>query len=245
MIEALKRIYSGKDAFSRHLTLFSICGIMGLVDVYVNTEGVNLTGLWFYIIFCLLFALFITGFEIIFLKERELPDSDFRAFKLLLNKPMLFVALITSLIVLTKLFPQCAKLAFFIELILAVPMTLIQAGYSYNYNPDEAFSLFEKVSVKDYIVLLLKRAGLILLGYIIVSAIIFIIFFIVGIGIGISRRGDLQSVGLIISSLQFTVTKLSNFIAGIFLVYVLTITALVWDYELIKTFESKLSDKCN
>ena len=41
MLEGLKKLYSGKEAFSRHLTLFSICGIAGLVDVYVTLEGMN------------------------------------------------------------------------------------------------------------------------------------------------------------------------------------------------------------
>lgn len=240
MLEGLKKLYSGKEAFSRHLTLFSICGIAGLVDVYVTLEGMNsisLVNTFLYFAFCLLFALFITGYEIIFLNERELPDIDFRAFKHLLNKPVLIVVLVTCLIVFTKLFSPLVRIAFAVELLLAVPMTLIQAGYSYNYNPEEAFVLYKKISFKDYFVLLFKRLVLIFAGYAIVSILLFAIFFIIGAGIAISEHGDIQSIGLTISSIQFIVTKLSSFTTGIILVYVLTISALVWDYELIKTFE--------
>ena len=240
IIEGLKKIYSGHDAFTRHLSLFSICGIAGLVDVYVTTEGLNslnLISLIFYMLFGLIFALFITGYEIIFLRERELPDIDFRAFKLLLNKPLMLVAFITTFLVFGKLFPQFAQMLLLFELILAVPMTLIQGGFSYNYDENEAFSLFTKLSVKNYFILFLKRFGLIILSYLIISLIIFVIFFVLGICIVIAHHSDMQAIGLSISSMQFAVSKLSNFISGTLLVYILSISTLVWDYELIKTFE--------
>ena len=240
IIEGLKKIYSGNDVFPRHLSLFSLCGIAGLVDVYAMSEGINslnLIGLICYIIFCLIFALFITGYEIIFLRERELPDIDLRAFKLLLNKPLMVVVFITSFLVLAKLLPNFAQALFLLELLFAVPITLIQAGFSYNYNAKEAFNLFSKLSFKNYFTLLLKRLSLIIFSYVIIALIIFVIFFVIGVLIVISQQGDIQSAGLIISSMQFTVSKLSNFISGILLVYMLTVFTLAWDYELIKTFE--------
>ena len=63
------------------------------------------------------------------------------------------------------------------------------------------------------------------------------IFFTAGLVIALIYHGDVNSIGLLISSWQSSIAKLSNFIAGISLMYFLTIGTLVWDYELIKTYE--------
>ena len=35
MLNGLKKIYSGEKAFERHISLFSICGIAGILNGYI------------------------------------------------------------------------------------------------------------------------------------------------------------------------------------------------------------------
>ena len=236
MREGLKCLYKGKDALSRQVALFSLCGIFGLVDIYYSIndfDGVIPTIL--YVFLWIIFSMYIVGYEVIFLNERELPDINFRPFKLIVKKPLIYFLIFIIPMVIAKLFPEYVWAAFLTEMLLAVPITMIQAGYSYNFIEDEAYKLFENSSFWNYIKLFFKRILLFIGAYLAVSIVIFLIFFIIGLVLTI--KWDFEKVGLLISSNQYMIERLSNFFAGIFLVYVLTITTLVWDYELIKTYE--------
>lgn len=240
MIEGLKCLYKGKDTFSRHLTLFSLCGIFGLLDVYVTIEGIETISpllKTFYLFAWFLFSVYIVGYEVIFLHERELPDIDLRPFKLFFQKPLIFFLLFIIPMTFAKIFPDYLKVAFITEMLLAIPLTMIQSGFSYNYNNEEAYKLFDNPSLKNYISLFFKRLWVFLLAYIFVTVIVFLIFFLYGVILVLIHSGDMESVGLILSSAQFTITKLSNFLTGIMLIYLLTISTFVWDYELIKIYE--------
>lgn len=244
MIEGLKTLYSGKEAFQRHLTLFSLCGIFGLVDVCVAVDGVetlSLVAKIFYILSWFAFSVFIVGYEVLFLHERELPDVDFRPFKLFFQKPLIFFLIFVIPMTFAKIFPDYLRVAFVTEMLLAIPLTMIQAGFSYNYRAEEAYKLFENPSMKNYVGLFFKRLWVFLSSYIIVSFIIFLIFFLYGVCVAVIHRGDMESVSLILSSSEFVITKLSNVLAGVLLIYSLTIATLVWDYELIKTYEKDIN----
>ena len=240
MLEGIRKIFGGKEALSRHITLFSLCGIFGLIDVCATVEGINSIGTLsksLYLLSWFLFSVFIIGYEVMFLHERELPDINFKPFQLFFQKPLIFFLFFVIPMTLAKIFPDYLRVAFATEMLLAIPLTMIQSGYSYNYNSEEAYKLFDNPSIKHYIVLFFKRLWVFLLAYLLVSFIVFLIFFFYGTVIAIIHSGNMETVGMILSSNQFTITKLSNFITGILLIYFLTISTLVWDYELIKTYE--------
>ena len=66
------------------------------------------------------------------------------------------------------------------------------------------------------------------------------IFFIAGMMLALLYRGDMNSIALLLSSQQFAISRLSGLIAGVLLVYVLTLGCMAWDYELIKTYEREV-----
>ncbi len=238
MIEGLKRLFSGDDVFHRQLTLFSICGIVGVFEAFVNS-GASISPLQkvAYIVVAILFALFYTGYETIFMHERELPEIDCRSLKLVFSKVLFFTFFVGVLLFFVKLFMHKWQLTFGLEMLLAVPLTMLQAGFSYNYQNNDAVSLLKKLNLNDYIILFFKRLLVLICGYLLVCAIIFVIFFIAGVILAILYRGDINSIALLLSSQQFAITRLSGLIAGVLLVYILTLGCMAWDYELIKTYE--------
>jgi len=243
MIEGFKKLYSGEKAFSRQLALFSVCGIVGLFNAYISFDKLSFAEVTFmqkcaFEVLWILFAFFLTGYETLFLHERHIPEIDMRSLNLVLSKTLFFVFLISLPLGLTAMFlPQYTGVAFFIELCLAVPLTMLQGGFSYNFQDSDAGMLFAKFGVKEYFVLVFKRLLMIMFAYFSTYFLVFLIFFIAGIVITLMYSGDVNSIGLLISSQQTVIAKLSNFIAGILLIYFLTIGTLVWDYELIKTYE--------
>lgn len=238
MLEGFRKLYTGKDAFQRHITLFSICGTLGLFEAYVQMnpgvyENIILS------LFAVLFMFFFCGYETLFLRERELPDIDYRAFKLAMNRIIFIVFLIGVPIYLSKFFPRYSQAAFIIELLLAVPLTSMQAGFSYNFEESEAFSFIKNFKFGDYIMLILKRLWVIICCYVFVFVTVFTLFFIAGFVIVFITKGDVADMQLIISSQQDIIFRLSNYLAMIVMVYMLTIGTLVWDYELITMKERK------
>ncbi len=243
--EALSKLYKGREAFSRQLLLFSVCGIVGLFNAYVTimgAENVNLLEKCAYGILWILFAFFFTGYETLFLHERELPEADMRSFKLPLNKLLFLIFLAGVPLFFTAFFTKYAGLAFVVEMLLTVPLTTLQAGFSYNFNNDDAYSLIKHLNFKNYILLILKRLWVIICSYVIVFTLIFLIFFIAGVVVAVMYRGDAGEIGFTISTNQHLITKLSQFITGILLVYFLTIATLVWDYELVKNLEDDIDN---
>lgn len=238
MLEGLKKLYKGEEAFQRHITLFSICGTLGLFEAYVQmnpgtVENIVLS------LFAILFMFFFCGYETLFLKERELPEIDFRAFKMTLNRVIFIVFLIGVPLYLSKFFPRYSQIAFLIEILLAVPLTSVQAGFSYKFEEQDAVNFIKNFKFIDYLMLILKRLWVIICGYVFVFVTIFTLFFIAGFAIGFAAKGDVADMQLIISSQQDIIFRLSNYLAMILMVYVLTIGTLVWDYELITQKEDK------
>lgn len=243
MLEGLKKLFSGSDIFSKQLTLFSICGVMGLLYAFMSMEkiGISDVSLIQKVIFQILwigFAFFLTGFETQFLHERQIPDISVRTLKILFSKTLMVVFVLSIPFAFVALFfPEYNNLAFYIEIALSVPLTMLQAGFSYNFRDCDAGKLFEKFGIKDYFILIFKRIFVIALAYILAYILVFIFFFVFGFVLVCIHHGDIPSVTLLISAQQVTILKLSNFISGIILMYFLTTATLVWDYELIKLYE--------
>lgn len=242
MLEGLKKLYCGEKAFERHLSLFSICGIVGIFSAYIalaNQEIIeisNIQKLGFATI-PIIFTLFFIGYETIFMHTREIPDISLDSFKIALKKIPLIISLISICILIISLFTKYQYPAFCGEMIIAIPLTMMQAGFSYNYNNSEYKLLFHKFRVKEYFLLLIKRLWIVILSYITTYFLIFVIFFVIGIIIAIYYKGNLSTISLTISSQQVTVEKLSNYIASILFTYIVSIGMLTWDYELLKTYE--------
>lgn len=243
MIDALKTLYKGEKTFSRQLALFSICGIIGLFNAYLALEKLSLTEVSIiqksvFLVLWSLFTWFIIGYETLFLHERHIPEMDMRSLKIVFSKtlfPIFLFALPFPIVVL--FFPEYSNAAFFVEICLTVPLTMLQAGFSYNFLDNDAGMLFEKFGIKEYFTLIFKRLWMIILAYAVTYFLIFMIFFVFGLIIVLMYHGELNSIGMLISSQQTVILKLTNFILSIFLMYFLTIGTLVWDYELIKTYE--------
>ena len=242
--EAFNKLYKGEEAFSRHLSLFSLCGIIGLYDAYVLNTGIESLGLIQkagYALVWVLYSLYFVGYETIFMHERKLPEIDSNPLKIIFNKPLLLVIGVSILLLIAKFLPEYLGIAFLLELLLAVPLTAIQAGFSYNYNSDDVLPFVKSFSIGEYFGLLFKRILFFICAYFLVSVIIFVIFFVFGFVIGFGGVAlhlfEVADVSLMIGSLQAIITKLSNYISGILFVYILSITCLVWDYELIKMKE--------
>lgn len=246
MIEGIKRLYTGEKTFSRQLVLFSICGIVGLFSAFISMEKsslveVTLLQKCIYQIIWIVFAFFLTGYETLFLHERHIPEIDMRSLKIVLTKTLFLVFLAAlPLGFVAMFFPKFTSVAFFIEICLSVPLTMLQGGFSYNFSDDDAGMLFDKFGMKEYFVLLFKRLWLIILAYGLTYFLVFMIFFTAGLVLTLVHSGDLNTIMLIISSQQTVIAKLSNFIAGVLIMYFLTIGTLIWDYELIKTYEREV-----
>ena len=243
MIEGLKKLYTGEKVFSRQLMLFSICGIIGLFNALVSSYKLALAEVTLlkkcaFLFVWIVFAFFLTGYETLFLHERCIPEIDMRSLKIVLSKTLFFVFLISiPLGIVAMFFTKFTSAAFFVEICLSVPLTMLQAGFSYNFQDSDAGMLFSKFGIKEYFTLVFKRLWVIILSYASTYILVFMIFFTAGLVIALIYHGDVNSIGLLISSWQSSIAKLSNFIAGISLMYFLTIGTLVWDYELIKTYE--------
>ena len=85
MLNGLKKIYSGEKAFERHISLFSICGIAGILNAYIAlaNQGLidisNIQKICFTILL-IIFGMFFIGYETIFMHSREIPDIDSNSF---------------------------------------------------------------------------------------------------------------------------------------------------------------------
>lgn len=242
MLDAINILYTQKDAINRQICLFSICGIIGLLNgiLSLNQQNfieINLIQKFLFAGLIILFGLFLVGYETIFLHSRELPDINMESFKIAFNKIPFIVFLLGVPLAIISVFTKYQYLAFCFDTILAIPLTMAQAGFSYHYNNDDFKLLFKKFTVKEYFLLLVKRLWVVISAYIITLFIIFILFFAVGIILAIIYKGDASSISFVISSQQTTIAKLSNFITAILLTYTLAIGTLVWDYELVKTNE--------
>ena len=241
MCEGFVNLFASKEAFSRQITLFSICGMIGLLQGYIALGETDI--IWKYIlaIVSIIYTLFITGYEILFMKEREIPDVDLRSIKLLRNKIPFIVFIVCIPLSMVSLFaPHYQHLAFCIEAFLAVPLTMLQAGFSYNFADKDWNILFKNFKISDYILLFLKRIWIIILAYATTYTSIFCIFFAIGFIMALVYKGNLTEIGLVISSGEYAIKAIATYMTGILMVYTLTIGTLIWDYELIKTYEREV-----
>ncbi len=245
MREALACLYKGENALPRQICLFSICGVAGLINGYMSLveQYYNDANIYLKIglaVLIILFSFFIVGFETEFLHTRKIPDSDMNIFKIAAKKIPFIIFLICIPLYMISIFSKYQYLAFCIETLLAIPLTMMQAGFSYNFENADAFKLFHKFNVKDYFMLLIKRLWVVIAAYAITLFAVFVIFFITGLTIALFFKGDINSITLALSAQQTQLAKLSNYITAILLIYTLAIGILVWDYELIKTYEEKV-----
>lgn len=244
LLEGIKTLYSGKDYVNRQICLFSICGIIGLVNAYLalgmqNINEVTILQKVLLGILNLLFGLFFVGYETIFLHTRELPDINLETIKIGLKKVPFIMFLISVPITLLSLFSKWHYAAFCADTLLAIPMVMVLAGYSYNYNTNKSFQLFNKFRAKEYLTLLLERIWVVIMSYMVTFSIVFLMFFIAGIIIATIYKGDVTTVGLLLSSKQVIISKLTSYVTVILLTYILSIGILAWNYELITTADQK------
>lgn len=244
MREALACLYKGENALQRQICLFSICGIAGLINGYMALVEQYYNDATIYLeiglaLLIILFSFFIVGFETEFLHTRKIPDSDINVLKIAAKKVPFIIFLIMIPLCMISVFSKYQYQAFCIETLLAIPLTMIQAGFSYKFENSDAFKLFHKFNAKDYFMLLIKRLWVVIAAYGITLLAVFVIFFIVGLTVALIYKGDVSTISLALSAKQTQIAKLSNYITAILLVYTLTIGVLVWDYELIKTYEAK------
>ncbi len=242
MLNGLKKLYTGEKAFERQLSLFSICGIAGLITGYLaiaNQGYIEITNIQkiCFTILLVIFGLFFIGYETLFMHTRTIPDIGIDSFKIAIKKIPFIIFLVGIPILITSLFTKYQYSAFCIEMFLAIPLTMLQAGFSYNYQNNDYLLLFHKFNVKDIFFLLIKRLWIVVLTYITTYFLIFIIFFIIGLISAFYYKGDINTMSMAISSQQVTIAKLSNYIASILYTYIISIGILVWDYELLKTYE--------
>lgn len=240
--ESLQKIFGGNHNIIRQLSIFSICGIVGLIDVYVTMNGfanLNIYKKAGYVIMWLLFLMYFTGYETLFLHERELPEIDLRSFKIVFSKTLLAVFAFVFAIFILRLTLANNFWILLCDMLLAVPLVAVQAGYSYNFDEKDIFSVVKKITFKDFILLVLKRLYMLFLAYALV--LFTVITGLVGLAIGIllASKGETAMLLYTLSSQQTVLAELVVYVAGIILSYVLINATLMWDYELIKTHENK------
>ena len=117
MIEALNRLYNVRYAISRQISLFSICGIAGILQgsIILGIKQVNdITSIEkiLYTLIIMIIAIFLVGYEVQFINERRIPDTDLRSFKLALNKIPFIVFAAGIPVLLINMFTQYQYLAF-------------------------------------------------------------------------------------------------------------------------------------
>lgn len=243
MINGLKILFSGQNTFFKQVTLFSVCGIAGLLNAYLSLgiiEDINEVTLLQKILLpaiLIIFSMFLIGYETIFMHSRQLPEIDFECFKLFIHRVPAIVFLIGIPLYLISLFTKYQYSVFCIETIIAIPLTIMQAGFSYSFDDKDYNKLFKIFKIKDYFFLLLKRLWITISCYIISFLLLFITFFIIGFIASYVYKWDISSLGMLISSQQTVIMKLSTYILLILLTYTTSIGTLVWDYEVVKTAE--------
>ena len=244
LIEGIKILYSGKDWINRQICLFSVCGILGIINTYLALEmqSVNEVTIAQKILFGtlnILFYLFFIGYETIFLRSRELPDISLEVFNVGLKSIPFIVFLISIPITLLSLFSKLHYFAFCADTILAIPMIMLLAGFSYNYDNNEIFKFFKIFRAKEYFTLLIERIWVVIMCYIITLSIIFVKLVVVCLIIAFAYKGDVSTIGLLLSSKMIIIAKLASYVVIVLLTYILSIGTLAWDYELITTGEEK------
>ena len=242
MLSAIKILFSGKGFLDKQLCLFSICGMLGLITGYLalwqeNYVELDIAQKILFVLLVAIFELFVIGYEVLFLNKRELPSIDMEIFKVATKKTPLIIWGISLIFHLLGVFTKYTYFSACALIILGIPLTMALAGFSYNFSGNKITDVFKNIKAKDYLLLLLKRIWVVIIGYLFALAVIFVIGVTAGIIIGFQLKGDVSTWALLISSHQQIITKLSVFFMSILLSYNMFLGLLAWDYELIKTYE--------
>lgn len=247
MLNAIKIMFSGKDFIDKQLCLFSICGLLGLGTGYLalwqeNYVEISLLQKILFVAMIMVFELFCVGYEILFLHKRELPEINIEIFRVATKKIPLIVWGITLIFHILGVFTKYTYFSSCALIILAIPLTIALAGYSYKYSGEKVSDVFKNTKLKDYLMLLLKRIWVVVVGYLFALAVVFVIGVTVGIVLGFQLKGDVSAWAMFVSSHQQMIAKLGVFLMAIALSYSMFCGLLAWDYELIKTYEDNVKD---
>ena len=242
MLNAMKILFNSKDFLDKQLCLFSICGTLGLVTGYLalwqeSYVELDIIQKILFVLLVAVFELFVIGYEVLFLNKRELPNIDMEIFKVATKKTPLIIWGISLIFHLLGVFTKYTYLSACALIILGIPLTMALAGFSYDFSENKIADVFKNIKLKDYLLLLLKRIWVVIIGYLFTLAVIFIIGVSVGIIFGFQLNGDISAWALLISSHQQIIAKLGVFFMSILLSYSMFLGLLACDYELIKTYE--------
>lgn len=247
MLNAVKILFSGKEILDKQLCLFSVCGLFGLIAGYLalwqeNYIELTLLQKLMFLSAVAVYALFVVGYEVLFLQKRELPDFDMEIFRVATKKIPLIVFGVSFIFNLLSVFSKYEYFSTCASIVVGIPLTMVLAGFSYEFSGDKVIDVFKNIKIKDYLLLLLKRIWVVIVSYLLVFGVVFVISVIFGVIIGFHLlKGDVSALAFWISSHQQVITKLSAFLMSILLSYSMFLGTLAWDYELIKTYEDNIN----
>lgn len=247
MLNAIKIMFSGKGFLDKQLCLFSILGLLGLETGYLalwqeNYVEISLLQKILFVAMIAIFELFCVGYEILFLHKRELPEINMEIFHVATKKIPLIVWGISLIFHVLGVFTRYTYFSTCALIILAIPLTIAIAGYSYDFSGEKVADVFKNIKLKDCLMLLLKRIWVVVVGYLFALAIVFVIGVTVGIIFGFQLKGDISAWTMLVSSHQQMIAKLGVFLMAIMLSYSMFCGMLAWDYELIKTYEDNVKE---
>ena len=247
MLNAVKILFSGKGVLDKQLCLFSVCGLFGLIAGYLalwqeNYIELTLLQKLMFMSAVAIYVLFVVGYEVLFLQKRELPNFDMDIFKVATKKILLIVFGVSFIFNLLSVFSKYTYFSTCASIVLGIPLTMILAGFSYEFSVDKVIDVFKNIKLKDYLLLLLKRIWVVIASYLLTFVVVFLISIFFGIFIGFHLKGDMSSWAFWISSHQQVIAKLAAFLMSILLSYSMFLGTLAWDYELIKTYEDNIKN---
>lgn len=235
---SLQRIFLGKNIITKHISLFALCGISGILEVYLLMNkftfpvGVLFAGI---IIFL---ELYFTGYETLFMQKRELPEFDMLPLKIALKKLPLFVFLVSLLFLGLSFVPDKYSVIFTLGILVSIPLSILQAGFSYNFENKDAFEFIQKFSGKDYFILFLKKIVIIFLCDAMIFVLMLAAIIVFGIAYALLHGGNVTQLLSLILSHHDASVKLVAYVFGVLMSYIVFCGFLAWDYELIKMKEN-------
>ena len=246
MLNAVKILFSGKGVLDKQLCLFSVCGLFGLIAGYLalwqeNYIELTLLQKLMFLSAVAVYALFVVGYEVLFLQKRELPDFDMEIFRVATKKIPLIVFGVSFIFNLLSVFSKYEYFSTCASIVVRIPLTMVLAGFSYEFSGDKVIDVFKNIKIKDYLLLLLKRIWVVIVSYLLTFVVVFLISGFFGIIIGFHLKGDVSALAFWISSHQQVIAKLAAFLMSILLSYSMFLGTLTWDYELIKTYEDNIN----
>ena len=248
MREGIKKLYNTENKYDKHITFFSLLGILSIAGAYFNLGKFDIIAAnnkaYIWIIMAeILWTAYFTGYEMKFInntlnnKTDIFPEFDIKPFKAVKYLFPISVILINIFFIILSVFYE--NLTYLITVVVYMFITILQAGYCRNYRNNEILEPFHYFKMTDYITLLLKRFFVIIIAFLMSYGAVFAIILIAGIVILVSGFYKTHSFTEIIftaQSLQLALTKLSIYATTILFNYFTTIGLLGWDYDLAKTY---------